>query len=248
MGIGKATAWALASEGVDVAICARGVEELEKSAREIEADTGRRALPVRADVNSLDDINRLVSKTVSELGGVDILVNNAVNSVEGTPTELADEDWLNHINVKIMGYVRCAREVAPHMKARGWGRIINIGGLAARNGGATNASSGVTNSAVANLAKNLSDELCGQGILVNAIHPGTTRTQRLDQIHLRRAERTNRTVEEVEREVFQRIPIGRVIESRDIANLVLFLVSDHASAITGQVIGVDGGAGRGVVY
>ena len=108
-GIGRATALALALEGSDIAICARGVEDLEDAAAEIRSKSGRNVLSIRADMNSLDDIKNLVSRTVGELGGVDILVNNAVNSVAAPFMELADEDWMNHINVKIMGYVLCAR-------------------------------------------------------------------------------------------------------------------------------------------
>ncbi len=131
-GIGRAAALALAQEGADVAICARGMEDLEDAAAEIRSKTGRKALAVQADMSSPGDIKNLVATTVAELGGVDILINNAVNSKAAPFLELADEDWLNHINVKIMGYVRCSREVIPHMQARGGGRIINIGGMAAR--------------------------------------------------------------------------------------------------------------------
>ena len=105
-GIGRATALALAQEGVDVAICARGMEDLEDAAAEIRANTGRKALAVQADMGDPEDIKNLVATTVTELGGVDILINNAVNSTAAPFMELADEDWMNHINVKVMGYVR----------------------------------------------------------------------------------------------------------------------------------------------
>ena len=132
-GIGRATALALAQEGADVAICARGVEALEEAAGEIHSRTGRRVVSVRADMTAPEDIQNLVASTITDLGGVDILVNNAVNSVAAPFMELPDDAWLNHINVKVMGYVRCAREVIPHMQLRGGGRIINIGGMAARS-------------------------------------------------------------------------------------------------------------------
>jgi len=244
-GIGKATAMALALEGADVCICARGVADLEDAAGEIHAKTGRTVLPVRADMKNPGDIQNLVSTTVSELGGVDILVNNAVNSVAAPFMELSDEDWLNHINVKVMGYVRCAREVIPHMIQRGGGRIINIGGMAARTAGPLTNSNGVTNSAVSNIAKNLSDQVAGDGILVNCIHPGTTRTPRLVGLLERQAGDANITLDEAERRAAQGTPIGRLIEPEEVAHLVLFLVSDKASAITGQTIGIEGGAGPG---
>ena len=247
-GIGRATALALAREGSDVAICARGVEDLEDAAAEIRAKTGRNVLPVRADMGQVEDIRSLVSATVAELGGVDILINNAVNSVAAPFMELADEDWLNHINVKVMGYVRCAREVIPHMARRGGGRIINIGGMAARSAGTLTNSNGVTNSAVSNIAKNLSDQAAKDGILVNCIHPGITRTPRLAGLLERQAQDASLSLEETERRAVADIPIGRMIEPEDVADLVLFLVSDRAGAITGQTIAVEGGAGRGIHY
>ena len=247
-GIGRATALALAQEGVDVAICARGVEELEDSAADIRARTGRRALAVRADTGEPTDIQNLVAATVGELGGVDILINNAVNSTAAPFMELADADWLNHINVKIMGYVRCAREVIPHMRQRGGGRIINIGGMAARYSNPLTNSNGVTNASVSNIAKNLADQVAGDGILVNCIHPGTTRTPRQAMLLERQARDANITVEQAEARAVANIPIGRMVEPEDIADLILFMVSDRAGAITGQTIAVEGGAVRAINY
>ncbi len=247
-GIGRATALALAQEGSDVAICARGIEDLEDAAAEIRTKTGRKVLSVRADLSRLEDIQNFVATTATELGGVDILVNNAVNSVAAPFMELADDDWLNHINVKVMGFVRCAREAIPHMRRRGGGRIINIGGMAARSAGSLTNSNGVTNSAVSNIAKNLSDQVAKDGILVNCIHPGTTRTPRQTGMLERQARDANISMEEAERRAVANIPIGRMVEPKDVADLVLFLVSDRAGAITGQTIAVEGGAGRGIHY
>ena len=247
-GIGKATALALAQEGVDVAICARGVEALEEAAEEIRSKTRRRVLAVSADMTILEDIQNLVASTVAELGGVDILVNNAVNSAPAPFMELPDDAWLNHINVKLMGYVRCSREVIPHMRRRGWGRIINVGGMAARRIRKTNITSGATNAAVSNIAKNLSDQVAKDGILVNCIHPGGSRSQRQDLMMEKRAEYANMSVEDTERLELSAIPIGRMVEPEDLANMIVFMVSDKASAVTGQTIAVEGGASRGVYY
>ena len=247
-GIGRATALALAQEGVNVAICARGMSDLEDAAAEIRVASGRKVLPVQADMGDPDAIKAMVAATISEFGGVDILVNNAVNSKAAPFMELADEDWMNHINVKVMGYVRCAREVIPHMQARGGGRIINIGGMAARSANTLANSNGVTNASVSNMAKNLSDSFASDGILVNCIHPGTTRTERQDRSLKARAEHGNISVAEAESLAVANIPIGRMVESKDIADLILFLSSDLAGAITGQTIAVEGGAGRGMNY
>ena len=247
-GIGRAAALALAQEGVDVAICARGMEDLEDAAADIRSQTGRRVLAIQADTGKPEDIKNLVATTVAELGGVDILINNAVNSTAAPFMKLLDEDWMNHINVKVMGYVRCSREVIPHMQARGGGRIINIGGMAAREVNTLANSNGVTNSAVSNMAKNLSDAFASDGILVNCIHPGTTRTERQTRSLAAKAEHASISIEEAERLAVAGIPIGRMVESKDIADLILFLVSGLAGAITGQTIAVEGGAGRGMNF
>ena len=248
MGIGQATARALAREGANVAICARGLDALKQTAREIQEETGSTVVPIRADMTSVEDITMLVWSTITELGHIDILVNNAVNSTTARASELPDDVILNHINTKIMGYVRCAREVITSMKHRGGGRIVNIAGMGARNASATNPGSGITNSGIAAYTKSLADDVAAEGILVNCIHPGSTLTQRQLQLIDERAGREGISPDEVMQRTVANIPIGRMVQTEDIANLVVFLVSDQASAITGQTIAVDGGAGRGVVY
>ena len=248
MGIGQATARALAREGANVAICARGIDALKQTAREIQEETGSTVVPIRADMTSVEDITMLVWSTITELGHIDILVNNAVNSTTARASELPDDVILNHINTKIMGYVRCAREVITSMKHRGGGRIVNIAGMGARNASATNPGSGITNSGIAAYTKSLADDVAADGILVNCIHPGSTLTQRQLQLIDERAEREGISPDEVMQRTVANIPIGRMVQPEDIANLAVFLVSDQASAITGQTIAVDGGAGRGVVY
>ncbi len=248
MGIGQATARALAGEGANVAICARGIDALKQTAQEIQEETGSTVVPIRADMTSIEDITMLVWSTITELGHIDILVNNAVNSTTARASELPDDVILNHINTKIMGYVRCAREVITSMKHKGGGRIVNIAGMGARNASATNPGSGITNSGVAAYTKSLADDVAADGILVNCIHPGSTLTQRQLQLIDERAEREGISPDEVMQRTVASIPIGRMVQPEDIANLTVFLVSDQANAITGQTIAVDGGAGRGVVY
>lgn len=247
-GIGKATAYALAREGCSVAICARGETDLRDAAAEIGDATGARVIPIRADMTEPDDIINLVRDTAAGLGRLDILVNNAVNSTSDRASRIADEVILNHITTKIMGYIRCARECVPHMIEAGGGRIINIGGMAARSSSPTNPGSGVTNSAMSNYSKALTDDVASDGILVNCIHPGSTRTERYMGLAAERAGRRSISVDEELAQSVAGIPIGRMIEPDDIANLTAFLCSDLASAITGQTIAVDGGAGRGVHF
>ena len=247
-GIGKATAYALAAEGCSVAICARGEDALRAAAAEISDSTGANVIAIRADMTSPDEIISLVQETASGLGRLDFLVNNAVNSTSDRASRIPDDVILNHITTKIMGYIRCARECVPHMVSAGGGRIINIGGMAARNSSPTNPGSGVTNSAMSNYSKALADDVAADGILVNCIHPGSTRTERYMGLVAERAARSNSTSETVLAESVAEIPIGRMIEPEDIANLATFLCSDLASAITGQTIAVDGGGGKGVHF
>ena len=247
-GIGRYTALSLAQEGVDVTICSRGVEALEETAQEIRFKTGRRVLAIKADMGKPDDIKSMVDSTVSELGGVNILINNAVTSMQARFMDLTDEDWKTHIDLKIMGYVRCSREVIPHMQRRGGGRIINIGGIAARRVYERLFTNGVTNSAVANLAKNLSDQFAADNILVNCIHPGSTFTPRLEEGVARYARNADISYDEAIRRAVAEIPIGRLVRPEEVADLAVYLVSNRAGAIAGQSIAVDGNEPRGIYY
>jgi NAD(P)-dependent dehydrogenase (short-subunit alcohol dehydrogenase family) len=241
-GIGKAIAMQLAVEGVSTVIAARNFAKLDQAAAEIQSASNGQVLPVQADTCDAEGVRHLVATAVGSFGGVDILVNNAAGSGSGAFSELTDKDWLHHLDVKLLGYVRCAREVMPHMKQKRWGRIVNIGGEAARGSGGY--ASGAANSAVVNFSKKFSDEVAEYGITVNAIHPGSTRTQRREHA----ASRKGITLDDLVREQVKRIPIGRLIEPEEIAYAVLYLVSAKAAAVTGQVLGVDGGSTRGIYY
>ena len=247
-GIGRAVARALAEEGVRVAICARTEDTLNQTAREIRAETGVEVLPVRADVGVLGDVQRMVATTLDAFGRVDILVNNAASFRSAPLMELADEDWLNHYNVKFVGDVRCVRAVLPSMKANRWGRIINVGGGASRQVDMGGYSSGAVNTAVVNFTAKLAHEVAPFGITANAIHPGDTMTRRRVLAFERDMRERGLSREEFEREHLAHIPIGRRIQPEDIAYAVLCFASEKASAVTGQVISVDGGAARGIFY
>src|SRR3989442_84549 len=194
-GIGKAIAGELAKEGVDVALCARTREALEEAAGELEQETGRRILPVPTDTTNWESVRRMVETTVVTLGKVDILVNSAATPgglVRGALADAREEDLLEDINTKVVGYFRCAKAVAPYMQRQGWGRIINIGGLSGRQ---STVISGMRNAAIVHLTKTLSDQLGPSGITVNLIHPGTTRTERSDPMYAERARQEGVTVE-----------------------------------------------------
>jgi NAD(P)-dependent dehydrogenase (short-subunit alcohol dehydrogenase family) len=226
-GIGKAIAGELAREGADVAICGRNREALEGAAQALVKDTGRRIIPIVADTTKWDSVTRLVETTVAQLGRVDVLVNNAATPgglVSGPLAEADEAALLEDINTKVLGYLRCAKAAAPHMQQRGWGRIVNIGGLSGRRSGNI---SGLRNAAIVHLTKTLSDQLGPHGITVNLVHPGTTRTERTDQAAEKRAASN---------------AIRRIVDAAEIAQVVTFLASTKAANVTGIAIDASGGS------
>jgi NAD(P)-dependent dehydrogenase (short-subunit alcohol dehydrogenase family) len=249
-GIGRAIARELASEGVDVAIVARGREALETTATELASDTGRRVVPIPADTGNDDAVKAMVKRAVEALGRVDILVNCAARPLgSGTVpslSEITDDHFWADMNVKAMGYLRCAREVAPHMREQGWGRIINVSGLASRQSGSTIGS--MRNVAVAAMTKNLADELGPYGINVTVVHPGATRTERTTGMVKEQARSQGISEQEAEDRMAQANSVRRVIDARDIAYVVAFLASPKSIAINGDAIAAGGGVGKAIHY
>ena len=246
-GIGRATAVAFAREGARVAICARGKEALQQAAAVITA-AGGEVLAESADVTVPADIERFVGGAAERFGSIDILVNNAVSFAVAGFGELPDAAWQHHFEVKLLGYVRCTRAALPHLRRAGGGRIVNVAGIAARQITGPGMTAGAINAAIVNFTKSLADQMAADGILVNAVHPGATRTHRHELIIERLIKDHGITREEAERRSVSAIPIGRLIEPEDIADLIVFLASGRAGAITGQTIAVEGGATRGVFY
>lgn len=248
-GIGKVIARELAEEGVDLAIVARSADALEKTAAEITQATGRRVVPIAADTASDQSVKAMVEHAVAQLGRIDILVNCAAQpggqSAPPKLAEITDEAFFTDINVKVMGYLRCAREVAPHMMSRGWGRIVNISGLAARSTGSTIGS--VRNVAVVAMTKNLADELGKHGINVTVVHPALTRTEKTADVIAARAQRLNITHAEAEKRMVNNL-IGRWVESEDVSHVVTFLCSPKSAAINGDVIAAGGGVPGNIYY
>ncbi|RPI42730.1 MAG: SDR family oxidoreductase [Betaproteobacteria bacterium] len=246
-GIGRAVAHALAREGARLVICARGVSELEAAAESMRS-LGVEVLAVPTDMTDPAAIRAFVARALERFGRIDILVNNAVTSTQDTFAALSDEEFRYHIDVKLMGYVRCAREVVPHMRANRWGRIVNVAGMTARIVTDFRMTNGIVNSAISNFSKHLSEQVGKDGITVNAIHPGYTWTPRLEGGMRKVAQLEKVTFEEACARRLKEIPIGRFIQPEDLANLVVFLCSESASAITGQAMAVDGGSGRSINY
>jgi NAD(P)-dependent dehydrogenase (short-subunit alcohol dehydrogenase family) len=248
-GIGKAIARELAREGVDVAIVARSAEALEQTAAELAEATGRRIVPIVADTASDAAVTAMVEQAAAALGHLDILVNCAAQPGGQAPpprlADITDDAFYGDINVKVMGYLRCAREVAPYMIRQGWGRIINISGLAARQTGTTIGS--IRNVSVVALTKNLADELGKHGINVSVIHPGLTRTEKTPDVVAARAARLGVSAEEAEKRMVNNL-VGRLIDAQEIAYVATFLASPKSVAINGDVIAAGGGAATAIYY
>ncbi|HEX7873208.1 MAG TPA: SDR family oxidoreductase [Sphingobium sp.] len=249
-GIGRAIARALLDEGVQVVIAARDEAALTEAATTLAQQTGGKVIGIAADTRSDEDVNALVERAAQWLGGIDILVNAAarpgaapaVPGVAGVESAYA----LNEINTKLIGYLRTARAVAPYLTADGWGRIINISGLAARQAG--NIVGSIRNIGVAALTKNLADELGPKGVNVTVVHPGATRTERTAETVGNRAREWGVSEEEAEKRLYGGSLIGRIVEAEEIADIVTFLASPRSAAINGDAIAAGGGSAKAIHY
>jgi 3-oxoacyl-[acyl-carrier protein] reductase len=247
-GIGKATARALAEEGVDVAICARGRDLLEQTAQEIAKATGRTILPVTGDMTKEEDAIAAVEGTVGHFGRLDILVNCAGASPGGILENLTEEHWDRAMNLKFMGYVRTTKAALRHMKEQHWGRVIQVNG----NDGVKPIYSELTgtasNAAVINFTLAIAEEVGPYGITVNAINPGPTDTDRWKGLVRTRMEETGLSEDEVNERVTRSIPLGRICTPEEVANTVVFLASEAAGYITSALIPMDGAQQKALIH
>jgi 3-oxoacyl-[acyl-carrier protein] reductase len=235
-GIGKATAVRLAEEGAHVAICARRRQLLDEAAREIEK-TGGQVLAVEADMSKSADVERFMKAVIERFGRIDILVNNAGTSARGNFLEIDDATWDADLELKVFGAIRCTRLAVPYMKRQGGGRIINITISSAKQPGAGSMPTSVSRAAGLALTKALSKEYAADNILVNTICIGKIKSGQ----HERRYKREGRSAEQYYSEVAKDIPMRRVGEAGEVADVIAFLASDRASYVTGSSINLDGG-------
>lgn len=234
-GLGKATATRLAAAGCKVVICGRRADHLEAAAAEIGKGASGDVLACPADVTKATDIEDLVGATVAKFGGIDIVVNNAGTSAAASLEDLDDDAWQRDIDLKLMAAVRMCRRVVPIMRERGGGSIINATIVGGKAPAARALPTSVTRAAGINLTKSLANEYAGANIRVNTICIGLIKSAQW----VRRA--AGRPVEQLYGEMAARVPLGRVGEAEDYADLATFLVSDRATYITGAAINLDGG-------
>jgi NAD(P)-dependent dehydrogenase (short-subunit alcohol dehydrogenase family) len=251
MGIGKAAALELAREGVDVAIAARRLPLLEEAAQDLRQALGDvpgagRILPVVVDTTDMASVTAAMAATAEAFGRIDILVNGAAHPGGLVRSELADADpqgLLQDIDIKVVGYLRCAKAAAPYMREHRYGRIINIGGLTGRG---SKQLSGMRNVAIVHMTKTLSDQLGPDGITVNTIHPGVVETPHIHELYEKEARKQGLSAAEVEANYVKATPIRRVLQPQEMGWIVAFLASPRSASITGESIGCDGGLTRGI--
>ena len=237
-GLGAALADRLAEEGARVAVCGRDPGRLAAAEQRLRT-AGGDALAVQADVTHLPDLERFVDAAVDRWGRLDGLVNNAGKSAAGRIDQVCDEDWVDDLNLKVLGAVRCTRLAVPHLVAAGGGAIVNVLAVAGKAPGAGSLPTAASRAAGLAITKAASKDLGGHGIRVNAVLIGLVESGQWR----RRADAAGQSEDELYRQLAEHadIPLGRVGRAEEFADLAAYLLSDRSSYVTGSAINLDGG-------
>ncbi len=245
-GLGKACAMALAREGAKLVICARRKDAIEAAAEEIRRATGVEVLAEAVDVTQAGDVEGLVAKTMERFGRIDVCVTNAGGPPSKSFAETTAQDWASAVDLNLMSVIYFAREVLPVMQRQSWGRLVTITSVAVKQPTEGLILSNSVRSAVSGLVKTLANEYGQDNVTVNNVCPGYTRTARLRELAGRRAGTEGLAIEQIEERWAGQVPLKRLGEPEELANVVAFLASERASYITGVSIAVDGGLVKGV--
>ena len=228
-GIGKAIAKIFAQAGTHVVCVSRTKDDLNILKKEIANDGGSVSI-YSCDVSNFDEVEGLIRNTVEEFSKIDIIVNNAGITRDGLIMRMSDEDWNTVIDINLKGTFNAIKAVSRQMMKQRSGRIINISSVVGLKGNAGQANYAASKAGIIGLTKSSSKELASRGITVNCIAPGYIATDMTDQL-----------TDKVKEEIINRIPLGYIGKTNNIAAAALFLASDEAEYITGQTISVDGG-------
>ena len=228
-GIGKAIALELAKAGAELSICGRDVAKLSDCRKEIES-LGRQCLSIKADVSNSEEVNGMVNKTLDKFGKIDILINNAGIVRDGLLVRMKEEDWKAVLETNLTGVFLVTRAVSKAMIRARAGRIINISSTIALTGNEGQANYASAKAGILGLTKSVARELASRGITCNAVAPGFIET-----------DMTAKVAEAERRRILEQIPAGHFGRVEQVSGVVLFLASEAAGYITGQVIRVDGG-------
>lgn len=245
-GLGAMSARLLAAEGAKLVLAARSHADLEALAKELHAKHGAVSLTAPTDLTQANAADGLAAKALESFGHIDILVNSAGASQGGLFWEIPDNVWQESFDLKMMGTVRMMRAVIPGMIARKYGRIVNIVGNTGLQPSPRMLPGSAANAALLAVTRGLGEELAAHNVVVNAVNPGPTRTERWTNLMNRLAQSSGRTVAEVEKDYTSQIPLGRLAQPEDIAGLIVFLASDRAANMIGASLTADGGWSRGI--
>jgi NAD(P)-dependent dehydrogenase (short-subunit alcohol dehydrogenase family) len=231
-GLGRAIAEALSESGAAVVVTARDAERARKAAAELAAQTGGRCLGLALEVRDQRSVEAMVARTIEELGGLHVLVNNAGVNIRESIFDLKDESWQEVVDTNLAGAMRCSRAVAPHLKDQGWGRIINLGSMLSVIALPHRSSYAASKAGLLGLTRAMALDLAPYGVTVNAICPGVFRTE------------INRPIlndPNYLKDFLRQVPVGRLGEPAELKGAAVFLASEASSYVTGSALFVDGG-------
>ena len=243
-GLGLGCALQLAKEGVHLALCARGKNDLKKAKKKIKNESNVKVLTIATDLEHSKNIEDSVQNVIEHFGRIDILINNSGGPKPGLFFELDDDDWLKAYNQVLAYNVKMCHLVIPFMKKNKWGRIINITSMTAKEPADNLILSNVFRLGIISLSRTLARELISDNITINNICPGAFKTSRAIQLMESQATKKNISIEEVEKNIIKNLPLGRFHKLEDIGNLVAFIASELARGLTGTTISIDGGKQR----
>ena len=240
-GIGFCTALQLVKEGAYVTICARGEKSLQVAAASIKKETGIDVLTIAANMAKEEDCKEVIEKTVERYGRLDILINNAGTASANSFEQVSSELWQTDLDLKLFGAVNCSKYAVPHLKEAGSGSIVNVTAVLAKTPPANSLPTTVSRAAGLALTKAMSKDLGQYNIRVNAVCIGLIRS---DQIEKRwKDQEPDLSWDEYSRKVGETIPLGRIGDTEEAANAIIFLASQAASYVTGTAVNIDGGSG-----
>jgi 3-oxoacyl-[acyl-carrier protein] reductase len=243
-GLGKATAMELAADGARVAINARNEEQLRDTAVEIKSKTGAEVMAIAGDVTREELVRQLVSETKTKFGSVDIVVANAGGPPAGFFDDFGAQHYRDAVELNLISTINLCREAVPHMRERGWGRIVAITSIAAKQPVENLILSNTARAGVLGFMKSLSQQIAADGITANTVCPGYHLTERLKSLSLSIAKNEGVSVEDVYARWAASTPMKRIGDPKEFGAVVAFLCSERASYLTGTVVQVDGGAYR----
>ena len=228
-GIGKAVALLLARNGADIVVSDINLEKAEETAKEVQI-LGRKALAIKVDVAKSDDVDKMVQAILAQFGHIDILINNAGIARDKLILRMTEEDWDAVLNINLKGTFNCTKAVVRHMSKQKSGKIVSIASVVGEMGNAGQGNYAASKAGVIGFTKTIAREFAQRGINVNAIAPGYIETPMTEALP-----------DKVKEDLKRLIPMDRLGKPEDVAEAVLFLVSESANYITGQVLNVNGG-------